>query len=629
MGSIGDITGVESMDTISTNMHLGAGYHQCKVARRGKISSSHFDVSVERGGDPTIFAPSHLSSFDAQPENGFNTCFIGTRNTDKCKQNITSSFDPRFLSCLTCNLEHPVLEAIGGSNTPVTLVLSDQSFPPAVEGGEGGNCLRIVRVEDGLLGEIADLALEMFPRGLPDNSIVLLGSGSHLLRVGSSGYSRAWVECNGKLARLGKSVQICPLPPILSGPNPGSIFRSIVELRCWVSSVFGTDARGLAELWDMTLSNTKSNTSTCSQLITPHTYSLLYPADLKCGSLIPLSFVSNSSSPASVLGPSCKTVSELLLAISLSLNRDFHANLGPELNLPRDHSFSEPGAKEMHFVMIGGSHTKKTAPHLRAMGVKVTDLSIPGWVSNTINGQQLMDRVRSATLPSDAIFVLDLLGNSSVRFRQADETSSLPVKLNGHYHLLGDLEVMGNTHIESALFPVSHLYKQLIKSNDKIFAPPIPRNVFGSCCFDLGHGANIRRQGHGEKMLSEYSRVRQGMKSTLLGDRVSNMRVLDTMGCLTNSTNPPEQLAALKQITAKDNVHLTEDGYKALAAGLLKEAISMSEPRVKGKSKGTVRHQTVNWNGFISHCGIGKSSLKAAKKSASTSRPTPYSRSSR
>jgi hypothetical protein len=130
-------------------------------------------------------------------------------------------------------------------------------------------------------------------------------------------------------------------------------------------------------------------------------------------------------------------------------------------------------------------------------------------------------------------------------------------------------------------------------------------------------------------MLSEYSRVRQGMKSTLLGDRVSNMRVLDTMGCLTNSTNPPEQLAALKQITAKDNVHLTKDGYKALAAGLLKEAISMSEPRVKGKSKGNIRHQTVNWNGFISHSGIGKSSLKAAKKSASTSRPTPYSRSSR
>ncbi len=46
-----------------------------------------------------------------------------------------------------------------------------------MEVGEGGNCLRIVRIEDGLLGEIADLALEMFPHGLPENSIVLLGSG--------------------------------------------------------------------------------------------------------------------------------------------------------------------------------------------------------------------------------------------------------------------------------------------------------------------------------------------------------------------------------------------------------------------------------------------------------------------
>jgi hypothetical protein len=50
IGSIGDISGIESMETANTSMHLGAGYHQCKVARRGKVSNSHFDVSVERGG---------------------------------------------------------------------------------------------------------------------------------------------------------------------------------------------------------------------------------------------------------------------------------------------------------------------------------------------------------------------------------------------------------------------------------------------------------------------------------------------------------------------------------------------------------------------------------------------------
>ena len=66
--------------------------------------------------------------------------------------------------------------------------------------------------------------------------------------------------------------------------------------------------------------------------------------------------MSASSSPVSVFEPSCKTVSELLLAILTSLNRDFHANLDPELKFPRDHSITESGAKELHFVLIGGSH---------------------------------------------------------------------------------------------------------------------------------------------------------------------------------------------------------------------------------------------------------------------------------
>ncbi len=60
-------------------------------------------------------------------------------------------------------------------------------------------------------------------------------------------------------------------------------------------------------------------------------------------------------------------------------------------------------------------HMHRTAPHLIALGTKVTDLSTSGWVSNTASGQHLMDRVRFEELPSDVVYVLDLLGNSSVR----------------------------------------------------------------------------------------------------------------------------------------------------------------------------------------------------------------------
>ncbi len=53
-----------------------------------------------------------------------------------------------------------------------------------------------------------------------------------------------------------------------------------------------------------------------------------------------------------------------------------------------------------------------------------------------------MDRVRCAEPPSEAVYVFDILGNSSARFRQEDGGSSLPIKLNGGYHLLGELEMM-------------------------------------------------------------------------------------------------------------------------------------------------------------------------------------------
>jgi hypothetical protein len=78
-----------------------------------------------------------------------------------------------------------------------------------------------------------------------------------------------------------------------------------------------------------------------------------------------------------------------------------------------------------------------------------------------------------------------------------------------------------------------------------------------------------------------------------------------------------------------DNVHLTEKGYKALDAGLLREAISLKAPKKKRKDQGFSSPQTVNWNRFVSQSGIGKSSLKATKKPASASCHTPYHRKSR
>ncbi len=77
--------------------------------------------------------------------------------------------------------------------------------------------------------------------------------------------------------------------------------------------------------------------------------------------------------------------------------------------------------------------------------------------------------------------------------------------------------------------------------------------------------------GHGEKMLGEHCRIRNHLKSILLKDGIRNMRVLDTLGSLTHKNTVAEQLTSLKSLVSKDNVHLTAQGYKALAEGIYRE----------------------------------------------------------
>ena len=220
--------------------------------------------------------------------------------------------------------------------------------------------------------------------------------------------------------------------------------------------------------------------------------------------------------------------------------------------------------------------------------------------------------------------MLDLLGNSSVRFRQSDDGDSLPVKLGGSWHLLGEVRVMNPDQVEKTLSNMEHFYKHDHSTARKIFCPPVPRYVHGGCCGDLSHGPNIRSQGHAEKMVSEFVRVRQNIKSVLIRSQVQNMRVLDSLGALTGKSTVAEQTPELRKVTARDNVHLTPAGYKALALGIFKEAALFSVPKVK-VSKHESAGAPQDWHGFISHVGIGKAaSRKARSANHAVPRAHPY-----
>ena len=106
------------------------------------------------------------------------------------KMNILCSFDLATLFCNTCdsNREHVVLRPLNeiknlASLCPVTFVLADQHFPAILLTTEDGECIKIIRSEDGNLAELANAFLEIIKGfAVPAGSQVLLSSLSQLAR---------------------------------------------------------------------------------------------------------------------------------------------------------------------------------------------------------------------------------------------------------------------------------------------------------------------------------------------------------------------------------------------------------------------------------------------------------------
>ena len=102
----------------------------------------------------------------------------------------------------------------------------------------------VVRAKDGMLGDMEGIFRDVFrdhirPEGaLPQGSVILEGSLSHLLLLGLSAYVEDLVRCCNLLISLaGPGITICPLVPVpLSGISE---IRTIVDLAnfdSWLSS---------------------------------------------------------------------------------------------------------------------------------------------------------------------------------------------------------------------------------------------------------------------------------------------------------------------------------------------------------------------------------------------------------
>jgi len=175
---------------------LGGQYVQCRAAREARTEQEVTDISTERVEGPlesVIVQKKKMASVGAMNEvldDDITDCFHGarfTKNGRPVNQYLSSSFDPATLRCITCTKEH----SIGGDGE--CFVLSDQNYFATVPGKAGKKCMNIVRIENASLTELAETLIEIMEnKKMSPGTCILLGSLSHLARVGASIYAEEW-----------------------------------------------------------------------------------------------------------------------------------------------------------------------------------------------------------------------------------------------------------------------------------------------------------------------------------------------------------------------------------------------------------------------------------------------------
>ena len=81
-----------------------------------------------------------------------------------------------------------------------------------------------------------------------------------------------------------------------------------------------------------------------------------------------------------------------------------------------------PPPPSLNIIITGSSHMSWTILHLVTSGLRVTDLTEKSWHLNSKTLEKMASRIQSASFDALSVVVLDLFGNTSVRFRQVDDS---------------------------------------------------------------------------------------------------------------------------------------------------------------------------------------------------------------
>jgi len=457
-------------------------------------------------------------------------------------------------------------------------VLSDQNFPPAVPCSTG-ECMKIIRIENGKLAELVNVLLDVTGRGsiLPAGSVVLIFSASHLLMTGLAGYVTDMACEIEKIERIfrGGVVAVPGVPVFIGGNSDSSLTRSLLEFESWLKA---TSQQFPMKTWGVFVSGVTEETAGGEFRVEKFRHRL--PESLRRTNFCKTWISADWTSPREV-PPVTKEIESVILAMLVrEMNEFFSTNLGGALI--HDRLCPDSQENPQRFLVIGGSHARKEGEGLTDRGHSVITCSQSGFRPNVTACKQMAVKVAEAlaNCGPEVTVVVHCLDNVAFMSR-TEEGGDLPIRQypNGERHVDGDLVLASKERMFMYFRNCLH-FLRLLENRRVILLSPLPRYLYVGCCSQEDHCTNRSEPEYEASQRASLMEVRDYLKDFLFTYGLRGFSVLNP------GREVPMEDEDGESLWTRDPVHPAYEGYNRIVDLLEEEAAKLASG---GKRKATSR----------------------------------------
>jgi len=572
----GDGEGSDSSSAKCAAPRFPPEYNTIRAARANGQPTKQLGGNVLASRNDT--AKTSHGSFELEGDN--RQCTVKNFHIPALKRNASASAhrdkpgDP--LLCTACEDRHRL-----DQNVPVCIFLTDQNFPPSLPVSDG-MCACILRIEDALLGEFPDLLSEYFGKGkncaIAENSVIILGSISHLAQRGLSNYVEELVRAAGNIrAAANKDIYVCHyVYTPLGGVDDPALIRELLDLDTWLNadrthSATLPDAR--KKLWETIKGQgLPPDNAAAESRIYYIPENMRNPRKIRTisGSL-------TTGLPKKIRAFSEEEESGVILALLQEVDANFGVKIGnPSFNRCCATVGTEDSGGSK-FVIFGGSHAARIAEQLSKLGANTEVYTRGGWLLNKETATEMCNKIRDLDVGEggiDDVVVIDLLSNSSFFGTSEDGVPEIAKKDGaGKYHIEGDIMVATPAMARAKLKLLSNLLPS-DKNIQYILIAPTPRYISDPCCGSALHCTNFAEKGYRGEILNGLEAIEEVIKN-FANDEGIRATVFNPAKVLGISGPSTDFSAAGDLWQPGDPVHLKPECYQRMAEVTAEAALNL------------------------------------------------------